>query len=250
LIQPGISYIDVRAARVTLGVDCTASKKDIRRAFLAKSFDVHPDRSHHLPPSKRKKLEARFIVLLKAYDVLRKYDSPLQREKMAYKVSLGKVRNPNRWALMVLPLLFLVMNCSAQAANVLLMWAANTEPDLASYKAFYGLTPRNYGTEVQVGKTQTNLIISGLNIGSTYYFALKAVDTLGLESDFSQEVFVTITANPPPSGQVISLGAPFDRQLKLTRRVGNSSKQLPLTVNKDDCVTFNGVKVPGGLNCP
>jgi len=136
-----------------------------------------------------------------------------------------------------------------RAANVLLMWAANTELDLAGYKAFYGLTSHNYGTEIAIGK-QTDLLITGLNVGSTYYFAMKAFDTLGLESDFSQEVFVTITANPPPSGQVISLGAPVDRQLRLTRRNGNTSKLLPLTVNQNDCVTFNGVKVPGGLNCP
>jgi hypothetical protein len=87
----------------------------------------------------------------------------------------------------------------AQAARVQLAW----EPPLTAldgtplgspvvYKLYYGLyqeqtqTERG-GTTIDVGN-QFSYIVTGLNHGDTYYFAITAYDDLGNESDFSDMV--------------------------------------------------------------
>ena len=66
-------------------------------------------------------------------------------------------------------------------------WNANTESDLSGYRVFYGTSSRNYPNSISVGKV-TSATINGLTVGTTYYFALKAVDTSGNLSGYSAEV--------------------------------------------------------------
>lgn len=82
------------------------------------------------------------------------------------------------------------------AADVQLSWTANTEPDLAGYRPYWGQAPGNYTNQAQVG-LQTNYTVSGLTEG-TWYFALSAFDTSGNESVKSIEVAVVIPPGPPP----------------------------------------------------
>ncbi len=79
----------------------------------------------------------------------------------------------------------------AWAQSVTLEWDPNTEPDLAGYKVYYGTAPRTYGTPITLGKV-TTYTVTGLTPGTTYYFAVTAYNTAGLESGFSNEVFATI----------------------------------------------------------
>jgi hypothetical protein len=71
--------------------------------------------------------------------------------------------------------------------EVSLLWDQNTEPDLAGYKVYYGLSSRNYDSSVDVGN-QTTCTLTNLDPGTTYYIAATAYNTQGLESDFSNEV--------------------------------------------------------------
>ncbi len=91
------------------------------------------------------------------------------------------------------PLLF-VLPETAKAANVTMAWDSNQEPTLAGYKVFNGLASRNYNGTVDVGNS-TSCIVSGLVPGTTYYFAAKAYDTAGNESDFSGEIAFTVPAS-------------------------------------------------------
>jgi len=91
-------------------------------------------------------------------------------------------------------LVFLVLSLPALAADVKLAWDANTESDLAGYKVYFGLAPRVYSAPTNVGKV-TSYTVSGLAPG-TYYFAVTAYNTAGLESGYSNEVSTTIA----PSG--------------------------------------------------
>lgn len=75
-------------------------------------------------------------------------------------------------------------------ATVALSWNPNTEPDLSSYRVYYGTSSRNYSNSIAVGKT-TSSTISGLTSGTIYYFALTAVDTSGNQSPYSQEVAIS-----------------------------------------------------------
>ena len=96
----------------------------------------------------------------------------------------------------------LVTFSSAFGATASLSWNANTEPDLAGYKVYYGTVSGSYGSPTSVGNT-TNYTVTGLANGS-YFFAVTAIDTSGNESGFSNEVSKTIstgdTAPPILSG--------------------------------------------------
>lgn len=70
---------------------------------------------------------------------------------------------------------------------------------IARYNIYYGVGSREYTNVVSAG-TSTTLTISNLVRGAIYYFAATAVDTFGLESDFSTEVSCTIPAPPQPPG--------------------------------------------------
>jgi hypothetical protein len=76
---------------------------------------------------------------------------------------------------------------AALGSNVTLAWDPNSEAAVAGYKVVYGLSSRNYTYTVDVG-ISTSLSISGLQPGTTYYFAALAYDTTGQQSDYSNEV--------------------------------------------------------------
>jgi len=84
------------------------------------------------------------------------------------------------------------------AATVELSWQANTEPDLAGYKIYYGSTGSGiYSIIIDVGNVNS-YEISGLSIGTTYYFAITAYDENGNESDYSEEVSYHVKDVDPP----------------------------------------------------
>ena len=72
-------------------------------------------------------------------------------------------------------------------AQIKLAWDRNTEPDVAGYQVYYGMTSRNYKYSIDVGNV-TTYTIRGLKQGVTYYIALTAYDSANNESAFSNEV--------------------------------------------------------------
>jgi hypothetical protein len=72
---------------------------------------------------------------------------------------------------------------------------------IANYNLYYGAASATYTNVVAAG-TNTTVSISNLVEGKTYYFAATAVDTAGLESDYSTEVSALIAVkltNQPPT---------------------------------------------------
>lgn len=71
-------------------------------------------------------------------------------------------------------------------------WNANTEPDLAGYKLYYGTSSGVYTTVIDVGLTATpstpSYTVYNLTKGVTYYFNVTAYDTSNNESAFGTEV--------------------------------------------------------------
>jgi hypothetical protein len=81
-----------------------------------------------------------------------------------------------------------------------LAWSPNPEPDVSSYVVYHGFASRSYPMLTNVGNV-TTATITGLKEGSNYFFAITAVNTSGLESDFSDEVVYRVPAlatNTPP----------------------------------------------------
>jgi fibronectin type 3 domain-containing protein len=100
--------------------------------------------------------------------------------------------------------------CSA--ATVALSWDANTESNLAGYKVYYqadspslpfqGIGAAEGSAPVDV-YNKTTATISGLDPGRTYYFAITAYDTAGMESSYSN--IVTVPESAPPT---VTLSSP------------------------------------------
>ena len=84
---------------------------------------------------------------------------------------------------------------TAQAATVRLIWDRNPEPDVVSYWVHVGSSSRNYTQRVHAGN-DIEASVSGLNLGQTYYFSVTAVNSSGLESDYSNEVVYTVPSRP------------------------------------------------------
>ena len=72
-----------------------------------------------------------------------------------------------------------------------LQWDPSTDPNVTGYKVYYGTISHDYTNVVVVGNVLTT-IISGLQPGTTYYFAVTAYDAFGTESDFSNEMLYTV----------------------------------------------------------
>src|SRR5881397_3873912 len=90
----------------------------------------------------------------------------------------------------------------AQAAQMQLAWNAPVQPNgivTAGYKLYYGSQSGQYQTTIPVGMT-TTYTVTNLSAGQTYYFAMKAYDSTGTESAFSNEVSVTLPTNAPGGG--------------------------------------------------
>src|SRR6266513_2384011 len=76
-----------------------------------------------------------------------------------------------------------------------LAWDSVTDPNLSGYRLYFGTAPGAYlqalGQGTSVGNVTTYTVM-GLASGTRYYFAVTAFDTLGIESNYSNEVFKDI----------------------------------------------------------
>ena len=121
-------------------------------------------------------------IISECYAYKNKSDSNLDNQKNLYtplKIFL---------AFLIFSIFLLMAAGPSFAATAILKWEPNQEPDLSHYIVFYGESSRNYTNSLRVPKEQTEYTIENLEEGKTYYFALKAVDLAGQESEFSQEV--------------------------------------------------------------
>ena len=91
--------------------------------------------------------------------------------------------------------LLLLPSPGLHAAQVTLAWDAETDPNVAGYKVYYGTASLDYQSTTDV-KNSTTSTFSNLQIGTTYYFAVTAYSATGVESGYSAEV-----AYAPPTCQ-------------------------------------------------
>lgn len=71
--------------------------------------------------------------------------------------------------------------------SVTIAWDPNTEPDLAGYKVYWSTTSGSYDHSADAGAA-TEYTVPDLEIGQTYYFAVTAYDSEGMESPYSDEL--------------------------------------------------------------
>jgi hypothetical protein len=89
---------------------------------------------------------------------------------------------------------FLLASCwlfqfagSLSAASVTLAWDPSQGSAIAGYRLYQGGSSKAYTNVIEVGNS-TSVTVSNLQIGATYYFAVSAYDSIGLESDLSSEI--------------------------------------------------------------
>lgn len=79
----------------------------------------------------------------------------------------------------------------AATGTITVGWGANSEPDLAGYKVYYGTSSGVYvqakGSGLNAGLV-TEYAISGLKAGTTYFVAVTSYDRSGNESNYSAQV--------------------------------------------------------------
>lgn len=78
-----------------------------------------------------------------------------------------------------------------------LAWNSVSDARLAGYTLYWGASSRTYTNSVQVAAPSTSVTVSNLVRDVTYYFAVTARSTSGLESAYSVEVNYHTTPLPP-----------------------------------------------------
>jgi len=111
-----------------------------------------------------------------------------------------------------------IMFVRAQA-NVKLAWNPSPDPIVAGFNIYYGGASGVYTNKTSVG-TATNLTISNLVIGTTYYFAETTYSAAGAESALSSEVSYTVPT--PASGLQLGVNASKQFVLTMTGPVGHT----------------------------
>ncbi|MGO9203756.1 MAG: MBG domain-containing protein [Limisphaerales bacterium] len=126
-------------------------------------------------------------------------------------------------------------SASAQSQSATVSWVRSTSTDVVSYKVYYGGATRSYTNTVPAGSL-TNATVSGLLPGGHYFFAATAVDSVGLESPYSNEstyqVPVVSTGSVPPitwstPANIVYGTALGAAQLNATSSVGGAFTYTP-----------------------
>ena len=91
-------------------------------------------------------------------------------------------------------------------ATVAVGWDAST-PTVAGYEIYYGTISGQYDHVVDVGNN-TSCSISGLVAETTYYFAVKAYDSEGYKSEYSEELIHTVESSISNNSPTISITSP------------------------------------------
>jgi len=80
--------------------------------------------------------------------------------------------------------------------SVMLVWNPSPDSSVTGYRVYYGVASRSYSTMIDTGSS-TNLVITNLVRGTTYYFAATAYNP-DAESDYSAEAIYTVPGIPAP----------------------------------------------------
>ncbi|KAB2879105.1 T9SS type A sorting domain-containing protein [bacterium] len=144
---------------------------------------------------------------------------------------------------------------SMVAGQVTLHWNKISDSDMARYRIFMGTSPN---PTVQIDSTAFNQVndtlrvISGLTVGTRYYFRVNAVDSNSLVSNFSNEVSALVIAGEPtaqPTNLRFSLSPlyPFTAlTVSFTAAAGNPTGYIALS--DPGLVLFDGSNYNVGFN--
>lgn len=134
----------------------------------------------------------------------------------------------------VVLVLALGQGARSEAGSATLAWDYENDPSVQAYNLYYGPVAGAYTNFVSAG-SMNQTTVSNLSAGETYYFAVTAVNSAGLESVFSSPVSYWI-----PVQATMTLG-------NLRQIYNGSPRPVSLTVVPADLpttVTYNGSTNP------
>ncbi len=91
----------------------------------------------------------------------------------------------------------------APAGQVTVAWDRNPESEVAGYRIYYGTQPGSYTASLDAGN-ETNVSVTELQDGMTYYFAAVAYDASNNESGFSNEISYAVPTTGSGVGEASS----------------------------------------------
>lgn len=85
-----------------------------------------------------------------------------------------------------------IFGTTVHAMDVTLLWNPSTDPNFAGFNVYYGnVKPYDFSTKIDVG-ANTQITLTSLQAGDTYYITLTEFDIFGLESDYAPEIIYTV----------------------------------------------------------
>lgn len=105
-----------------------------------------------------------------------------------------------------LALIVLALPDACLSAQVTIAWDGNAEPEVIGYRLHYGSASSTYSSHSDAG-SQTACTLSGLQAGSTYFFAATAYDAYGNQSQYSTEITFTVPSASQDRSTTLSLQA-------------------------------------------
>lgn len=90
------------------------------------------------------------------------------------------------------------LRVTTEGSSVFLAWDALPSTELVGYNVYYGTITGKYIQRRSVEKNATSLTLRALPVGTTYYFAVRGVNSRNQETEFSQEVGISV-GNPATS---------------------------------------------------
>lgn len=101
-----------------------------------------------------------------------------------------------------MPAVFIRGVCTNLTASATLAWQPSSDPAVVGYQIYYGTASHTYTDMVNVGPS-TTATVSNLLTGSTYYFAVTAYNSSGVQSPFSNEA-----SGAFPAAFSLAIGSP------------------------------------------
>jgi fibronectin type 3 domain-containing protein len=130
---------------------------------------------------------------------------------------------------------------SLSPASVTLAWDPSPSVSVVGYRLYYGTSPRTYTYSIDAGPS-TTVTLSNLLRGTTYYMAVTAYDSFGLESEFSEEVAYTpplVEVEPTPT---IALTKIAGGQMQLTGTApSGTTVSVQASVDMQNWITISSV---------
>ncbi len=131
----------------------------------------------------------------------------------------------------------LIFAASASAREVTLSWDANSEPDLDHYIVYWGVLPGDYSQNSGDIGLVTEFSVEIPDDGQAYFFAVTAVDTAGLESDYSNEVSTdSTTTTEDPLIHIIPINSNWNL-ISISGGSGTTSIEDALAPIMDDVIS-------------